>query len=68
MQKLLNRIRSLKKAQKNDKLKKQEQLESLRRDIEIADNEDYKENLMREINHLEGILNPDGNRDDNDER
>ena len=68
LQKLLNRIRSLKKAQKNDKLKKQEKLEALRRDIEIADNEDYKEGLMREITHLEGILNPDGNRDDNDER
>ena len=30
LQKLLNRIRSLKKAQKNDKLKKQEKLEALR--------------------------------------
>ena len=52
----------------NNKEEAKQQLEALRRDIEIADNEDYKENLMREINHLEGILNPDGNRDDNDER
>ncbi len=57
LQRLLERIKSLKKAQRTSMDKMQEKLNSLKKDAELTDDEKFKERLMDEIAHLEGIVN-----------
>lgn len=57
LQRLLERIKSLKKAQRTSMDKMQEKLNSLKKDAELTDDEKFKEQLMDEIAHLEGIVN-----------
>ena len=35
----------------------QEKLDELKKTLEVADDEEYKEELMAEVTHLEGIIN-----------
>ena len=68
LQRLLQRIKSLKKAQRKSRIKMQEKLKGLKEIVEIADNEEYKKELMAEITHLDGIINRDGRGNENGER
>lgn len=57
LQRLLQRIKALKKAQRTSRIKMQEKLDELKKTLEVADDEGYKEELMAEVTHLEGIIN-----------
>ena len=59
LQRLLARIRSLKKIQISSRIKMQEKLDGLRQTLELADDEEYKKQLLIEIAHLEGVVNQD---------
>lgn len=56
--KLLDKAETLRKVETLSKQKMQAKLNSLLQQREVEDNEDYKNSLEVEINHLQGILEP----------